>query len=77
MIRLKDLLSIENVGPDTDTHKNGSVWAINHSGHFGAKNTFGDVRYFVDREKAVAFTQSHHHHPHDVQHKEKKRSCRL
>ena len=70
MIRLKDL--IENVGASTDTHKNGSIWIVTHSGHYGAKNTFGDVRYFVDRDKAVAFIHGHTHHPHDVQHHEKK-----
>jgi hypothetical protein len=72
MIRLKDLLSIENVEKDTDAHEKGSVWVVTHSGHFGAKNSFDDVRYFVDRDKAVAFTQSHTHHPHDLQHSEKK-----
>jgi hypothetical protein len=72
MIRLKDLLSIENVGAETDTHANGSIWVVNHSGRFGAKNNFGDVRYFVDRDKATAFTQAHTHHPHDVQHPERK-----
>ena len=72
MIRLKDLLSIENVDAPTDTHKNDSIWAVKHSGHYGAKNNFGDVRYFVDRDKAVAFTHAHIHHPHDVQHHEKK-----
>ena len=72
MIRLKDLLSIENVGPEADAHETGEVWIIPHSGHFAAKNHFGDVRYFVTREKAVAFTQAHTHHPHDVQHHKKK-----
>ena len=72
MIRLKDLLSIENVGHETDTHEKGTVWVIKHSGHYGAKNNFDDVRYFVDRDKAVAFTHAHTHHPHDMQHSEKK-----
>jgi hypothetical protein len=70
MIKLKDLLSIENIVRTSDDHPNGSIWLIQHS---GAKNTFGDVRYFVDRNKAVVFTHAHTHHPHDVQHHEKKK----
>jgi hypothetical protein len=72
MIRLKDLLSIENIKPETNTHEKGTVWVVQHSGHFGAKNNFGDVRYFSTRDDATAFTHAHTHHPHDVQHPEKK-----
>jgi len=72
MIRLKDLLSIENIKPETDAHEKGSVWVVKQSGHYGAKNTFGDVRYFSNRDDASAFTQAHTHHAHDVQHPERK-----
>ena len=62
MIRLKDLLSIEgsetDVGTDASAHENGTIWWIQASGHYGAKNNSGNVRYFVNRDDATAFTRA-------------------
>jgi hypothetical protein len=32
-----------------------------------------EQKILLDRNKAVAFTHAHTHHPHDVQHHEKKK----
>jgi hypothetical protein len=37
-----------------DIYETGQVW-ITKKRYYGAKNTFGDIRYFMDREDATAF----------------------
>lgn len=39
---------------DTDKYESGEVWITKHR-MFGAKSSTGDIRYFMDREHAVAY----------------------
>jgi hypothetical protein len=48
MIYLQELLDLE------DIYDKGEVW-ITKKRYYGAKNTLGDIRYFMDREDAAAF----------------------
>lgn len=52
MIRLIDLLFEQS--PESD-EKDESVWRVQDSGRFGARNTQGQIRYFWDEKKARDF----------------------
>lgn len=52
MIRLIDLLFEQS--PESD-EKSKSVWRVQDSGRFGARNTQGQIRYFWDEDKARDF----------------------
>ena len=48
------MISLYEVLLETEIHSAGEVWITPHK-FYGAKSTTGDIRYFVDREHAVAF----------------------
>lgn len=48
------MISLYEVLLETEIHDEGEVWTTPHK-FYGAKSSTGDIRYFVDREHAVAY----------------------